>query len=75
MLDQDGDGVLVGRFREVMRGRLGLSSSGGELDGGQQLLQQTGGFELDDGLLVGEMDFEFGDFLGVETGGLEMDLI
>ena len=69
VLDQDGDGVLVGRFREVMRGRLGLSSSGGELDGG---------FEgLDDGLMqvVGEMDFEFGDFLGVETGGVEMDLI
>ena len=66
VLDQDGDGVLVGRFREVMRSRLGLSSSGGELDGG---FGAPGG----DGL--GEMDFEFGDFLGVETGGLEMDLI
>ena len=64
VLDQDGDGVLVGRFREVMRSRLGLSSSGGELDGG---FGAPGG----DGL--GEMDFEFGDlgdldFLGVEGG-------
>jgi hypothetical protein len=83
------DAVLMGRFGEMMRGRLGLVALGGELQQQQQQQPQIGGldegFEMDfsgvmasemDDVLLQDMDFDFGDmvdFMGVATGGMPMD--
>jgi hypothetical protein len=80
------DAVLLGRFGEMMRGRLGLVPLGGA--GGVQQQQMGGldeGFEMDfsgvmasemDDVLLQDLDFDFGDmgdFMGVATGGMPMD--
>jgi hypothetical protein len=80
------DAVLLGRFVEVMRGRLGLGPSGEQQQGQMGLAEgglASGGMDfsavaLDTELsdVLGQMDFDFGDmgdFMGIATGGMPMD--